>query len=121
MRSYFDDEGKPKIDIKVVGLDNQIETSALIDTGFDGGLMLSLTDALSIGLKLITVVPVELADGSVKKEYVFEGQVILEKEPLPVEIFLTASGESLVGTGLLRRHKLTMDFLRQEIVISRSG
>jgi clan AA aspartic protease len=121
MRSYFDENGKPRLEIKVVGLDNQIRVSALIDTGFDGTLMLSLTEALSIGLKLSGVMPVELADGSIKKEFVFEGKVIFDKQPMPVEIFLTTSDESLVGTALLCQHKLTIDFLRRKVAITPSG
>jgi predicted aspartyl protease len=120
MKSYFDADDKPKVDVKVVGLDGQIEVPALIDTGFDGTLMLSLPKALSIGLKLSTVIPIELADGSIKNEYVFEGKVILGQEIVPVEIFLTTSDESLVGTALLCHHKLTIDFLRRAVVITPS-
>ena len=57
MKGYFDESGKPKVDITVVGLDEQTKITASIDTGFDGALMMSLPKALSIGLKLVQEPP----------------------------------------------------------------
>jgi predicted aspartyl protease len=45
MKCYFE-EGKPKIELTVLGLDDRITVPALIDTGFYGALMLSLPAAL---------------------------------------------------------------------------
>ena len=114
MKGFFSD-GKPKIELTVTGLDNKIRVPALIDTGFDGALMLSLPAALQIGLRLSNMVQVELADGSIKKEFVFEAKVMLDGETFPVDILLTSSEESLLGTALLRDRSLTMDFSRQLI------
>ncbi len=87
MKCYFDEHNKPKVDVTVVGLDAQTEIAASIDTGFDGALMMSLPKALSIGLKLADVLPVELADGSIKNEYVFAGSAILGDKKIPVVFF----------------------------------
>ena len=114
MKCYFE-EGKPKIELTVLGLDDKITVPALIDTGFNGALMLSLPAALQIGLRLSNILPVELADGSIKKEFVFEAKVMLDGETLPVDILLTSSEESLLGTALLRDRSLTMDFSHQLI------
>ncbi len=114
MKCYFE-EGKPKIELTGLGLDDKITVPALIDTGFNGALMLSLPAALQIGLRLSNILPVELADGSIKKEFVFEAKVMLDRETLPVDILLTSSEESLLGTALLRDRSLTMDFSRQLI------
>jgi len=114
MKCYFE-EGKPKIELTGLGLDDKITVPALIDTGFNGALMLSLPAALQIGLRLSNILPVELADGSIKKEFVFEEKVMLDRETLPVDILLTSSEESLLGTALLRDRSLTMDFSRQLI------
>lgn len=117
MKGYFED-GKPKIELTVFGLDNKISVPALIDTGFNGALMLSLPAALQIGLRLSNILPVELADGSIKKEFVFEAKVMLDGETLPVDILLTSSEESLLGTALLRDRSLTIDFSNQLITIT---
>src|SRR6266508_6494575 len=117
MRGFYSD-GKPKIELTVTGLDAKIKVSALIDTGFDGALMLSLPAALQIGLRLSNMVQVELADGSIKKEFVFEAKVIFDGETRPVEILLTSSEEHLLGTALLRDRSLTMDFDRQILTLN---
>ena len=117
MRCFFSD-GKPKIELTVIGLDDKIEVPALVDTGFNGALMLSLPIALQIGLRLSNMVQVELADGSIKKEFVFEAKVVFDGETRPVEILLTSSEEHLLGTALLRDRSLTMDFDRQIITLN---
>ena len=119
MKCYFED-GKPKIELTILGLDDKISVPALIDTGFNGALMLSLPAALQIGLRLTNILPVELADGSIKKEFVFEAKVVLDGETLPIEVLLTSSDESLLGTALLRDRSLTMDFSRQIITLDPS-
>ncbi len=119
MRGFFSD-GKPKIELTVTGLDAKIKVSALIDTGFDGALMLSLPAALQIGLRLSNMVQVELADGSIKKEFVFEAKVVLDEETVPVDVLLTSSDESLVGTALLQNQSLMIDFKHQTISLDLS-
>jgi clan AA aspartic protease len=119
MRGFFSD-GKPKIELTVMGLDDKIKVPALVDTGFNGALMLSLPAALQIGLRLSNMIQVELADGSIKKEFVFEGKVILDQETVPVDILLTSSDESLVGTTLLQNQSLKIDFNRQTITLDQS-
>src|SRR5215211_1435363 len=120
MKGFFSD-GKPKIELTVIGLDNKIKVPALIDTGFDGALMLSLPAALQIGLRLSNMVQVELADGSIKKEFVFEAKVILDEESIPVDVLLTSSDENLVATALLQKQSLLIDFKLQRITLDLSA
>src|SRR6266536_2252536 len=120
MRGFFLD-GKPKIELTVIGLDDKIKIPALVDTGFDGALMLSLPTALQIGLRLSNMVQVELADGSIKKEFVFEAKAVLDGETIPVDVLLTSSDENLVGTSLLQNQSLMIDFKRQIITLNLSS
>jgi len=119
MRGFFSD-GKPKIELTIIGLDNKIKVPAVVETGFDGALMLSLPAALQIGLRLSNMVQVELADGSIKKEYVFEAKVVLDKETVPVDVLLTSSDENLAGTALLQNQSLMIDFKSQIITLDLS-
>ena|SRR5687767_9924227 len=120
MKGFFSD-GKPKIELTVIGLDDKIKIPALIDTGFDGALMLSLPSALQIGLRLSNMVQVELADGSIKKEFVFEAKAVLDGETIPVGVLLTSSDENLVGTALLQNQSLLIDFKLQRIILDLSA
>jgi clan AA aspartic protease len=119
MRGFFSD-GKPKLEMTIIGLDGKIKVPALIDTGFDGALMLSLPVALQIGLRLSNMVRVELADGSIKKEFVFEAKVILDSETIPIDVLLTSSEENLIGTALLQNQSLMIDFKSQRITLEMS-
>jgi clan AA aspartic protease len=119
MKGFFSD-GKPKIELTVLGLDDKIQIPALVDTGFDGALMLSLPAALQIGLRLSNMVQIELADGSIKREFVFEAKVVLNEETVPVDVLLTSSEENLVGTALLQNQTLLIDFKSQKITLDLS-
>ena len=119
MKGFFSD-GKPKIELTIIGLENKIKVPALVDTGFDGALMLSLPAALQIGLRLSNMVQVELADGSIKQEFVFEAKAILDRETVPVDVLLTSSDENLVGTALLQNQSLMIDFKSQTITLNLS-
>jgi clan AA aspartic protease len=119
MKGFFLN-GKPKIELTVIGLDDKIKVPALIDTGFDGALMPSLPAALQIGLRLSNMVQVELADGSIKREFVFEAKVVLEGEKIPVDVLLTSSDENLVGIAILQNHSLLINFKNQRITLDMS-
>jgi predicted aspartyl protease len=82
--------------------------------------MLSLPAALQIGLRLSNMVQVELADGSIKNEFVFDAKVVLDGEPVPVNVLLTSSDENLIGTALLQNQSLLIDFKSQIITIDLS-
>jgi len=53
---------------------------------------------------------VEFADGSTKKELVFEGKIRWEGELRPTQVYLTGAEQALLGTGLLIDRLVTLDF-----------
>ena len=67
------------------------------------------------------MVQVELADGSIKNEFVFEAQVILDGETVPVDVLLTSSEENLVGTSILHNQSLVINFKNQTISLDLSS
>jgi hypothetical protein len=58
----------------------------------------------------VAVQTVEFADGSTKKEFVFDGQLQWEGELRQTQIYLTAAKQALMGTGLLIDRLVTLDF-----------
>lgn len=88
-----------------------------LDTAFSGDLCLPISIATQLGLELITTQRFELADGSIQEELVFLGFVTLGVER-PVEIVLTASEESLLGTGLLAETQVVFDFIVGTVTIT---
>ena len=60
---------------------------------------------------------VELADGTTKRELMFEGSIELDGQFRDVRISLTNAREALIGTGLLIDKILTMNFCSREVRI----
>lgn len=119
IKGYIDTIGRPMVDIVVMGSENKIPLSAIVDTGFDGDLCLPVEVAIRLGLKLVDMTFVELADGSIKKELVFVGKVKWCDEVKKVDVFLTQSDDALIGTGLLNDSELKIGFLSRDLVIQK--
>ena len=101
IQGHFDASGHPKITITVSGGREQIKIEALIDTGFDGEVTIPSVIGVGLGLELIGLEELELADGSVIQSFVFSGQANLGGQNREVRIMLADIDEAIVGTGLL--------------------
>ena len=110
MTGYVDEYGQPKIKLFVRGLQREQAVETVIDTGFNGDLCLPIPVAVQLGLQLVAHHFVELADGSIHRELIFTGTVILDNMERAAEISLTESEEALLGTGLLKGRKLEIGF-----------
>jgi len=117
IHGYFDASGHPTIKIVVGGIRMQVEIEALIDTGFDGKVSIPSIIATQLGLELISLEWVELADGSIISSLIFKGQALLGGQTREVEMMLTDADEALIGTGLLANYRLEIDFVNRTIEI----
>lgn len=63
MEAFFDARNHPKIKLAVSGARRTSLLEAVLDTGFDGYLSLPITIAVTLGIELTAIVPVEYADG----------------------------------------------------------
>jgi predicted aspartyl protease len=100
----------PTATVEVIGSRKTIELTAIVDTGFDGDLCVPIRDAVRLGLELVGELPVELADGTQKNELLFGGSARFFSKTHEVRITLTTSEEALIGTRLLNRYPLAIDF-----------
>jgi clan AA aspartic protease len=114
---YVDELRQPRIKLTVKGNRKAIVVKPVIDTGFDGYLSLPVSIAIPLGLELKGRVPVEFADGSMKKELTFQGTVFWQDHEYPIDIFLTESKDALVGSGLLQGLKLTIGYANHFVTI----
>lgn len=106
----IDEHGHPLVETEVRGSRTAVKVSALLDSGFDGELCLPIEAAVPLGLELVAVQTVEFADGSTKKEFVFDGRMQWEGELRQIQVYLTAAEQALMGTGLLIDRLVTLDF-----------
>lgn len=109
--------GIPRITVEVGG----VSWSAIIDTGFNGGLELpaSLMDALNpepAGRVLS-----ELAGGQFVEEDAWFIDFDFDGETLDVEAMFVDSDEILIGTQVLESHRLEIDFPRGRVTVVRSS
>jgi predicted aspartyl protease len=111
----------PTIELEVIGARQAVQLTAIADTGFDGDVCLTTGIAVSLGLELVERQLVELADGTQKDELVFAGEIRMLGQRHAVKIFLTNSDDTLVGTRLLGRYALSIEFPSGQVKVPSAG
>lgn len=71
IEGVIDEQRQGRLTVKVRGLFGTAEVSAIVDTGFNGGL--SLPIVMPLGFVLIRAAEFELADGTVQEQFIFHG------------------------------------------------
>ncbi len=120
METFFDDRNHPKIKLAVGGAKQNNLLEAILDTGFDGYLSLPINIAVTLGIELTAIIPVEYADGRISQELVFSVKVELDGEQETVPATLTAGTEALAGTALLAKYELIINFPLQKIILQKA-
>lgn len=112
MRGPVNVSGEALLTVRVFGEgeENAESVEAVIDTGFDGHLLLPPSVAGSLSLPRFGSARPTLADGGVVTMPVHVAAVLWHDRPRPVRV-LVASGGALVGTVLLRGSRLMVDFV----------
>ena len=115
MRGKVPDEGVPILTSTVAGQD----WTTVIDTGFNGDLELpnELRDLVQPRFK--GQFRSLLAGGRTILENTFEVQFPFDGQTVIAEATLTNSSEILLGTGMLRRHRLGINFPKQSVTLNR--
>ena len=118
IKGQINQAGSPILKITVYGNRGEITIDGILDTGFDGFICLPIAVAVPLGLELIDVTDSELADGTiVQDELVFAGRVLWDDEVVDVEIVLTKSADTLIGTAMLMNSDVRLNFRSGEILI----
>ena len=117
VEGYVDIYGNPVIELVVEGNLSRTRIPVVVDTGFNGDLCLPIPLAIQLGVQLMDMARVELANGTVSEELVFAGKVRLGERSRRAEIYLTHSNEALLGTRLLKDEVLRIDFRHRQLTI----
>jgi len=111
IEGFIDEQRQGWLPVKVRGMFGVFETNAIVDTGFNGDLVVPVSLAAMLGLILVRVERFELADGTVRDHFVFHGWAqIAELPEMPTEVIVTLSGEPLIGMELLESWDATVSF-----------
>ena len=112
------DTGTPVIALKVRGSREEVTIEGILDTGFDGFLCLPTSIAVLLGLELMYATSSELADGTViEDELVFAGQAEWDRVLRQIEITLTHSEDTLIGTAFLTGYRVELDYVARTVSI----
>jgi predicted aspartyl protease len=98
------------VQLKVIGVRQSVELTAIVDTGFDGHVCLPIRHAVQLGLELIGEQWIELADGTRRNELVFAARVELFDQMHHIKAMLTESEDALIGTRLLNQYRVSIVF-----------
>lgn len=113
----IDQFGRPLVRVRLPG--GQDDLLAIVDTGFNGQLMLSLSVAQSLRIALEDdLVPVELGTGAIEEVYVGQLDIVWLERAKRARVLVSESWPApkpdapvaLIGTRLLRPHLLLVDF-----------
>jgi clan AA aspartic protease len=100
----------------IVGDENlKVAVDAVIDTGFNGDLILPLETISELGLKIQGYQKAILGDGTISQFQVYAATVIWDGARRLVEVNAATSG-ALIGMGLLEGYKLEVDSIPDGIV-----
>lgn len=100
----------------IVGDENlKVAVDAVIDTGFNGDLILPLETISELGLKIQGYQKAILGDGTISQFQVYAATVIWDGARRLVEVNAATSG-ALIGMGLLEGYKLEVDSIPNGVV-----
>jgi len=121
IRGYVDNDLQAKAPVFVLGKNaNPSPLSAVVDTGFIGGLCISIHEVPKIELAFSHDKKFELGNGKVVTQPVYWGKVVFDKRTIAVEVIVSASRDTLIGTSLLSDKKLDIDYPRRSVLIKPS-
>jgi clan AA aspartic protease len=118
IEGWVDSSLSPRIKIPVPGHE---ELTVVIDTGFNGELVLPVRLLRRLGFRRIGTIRIELADGSLVRTKVFLGSILWFSAERKVTAYATQSQDCLLGTRLLIGSVLTLDIERGQVVLERKS
>lgn len=110
-------DGIPRIAVEL----GRSSWSAIIDTGFDGGLELPAALMDSLNPEPAGRVRSALAGGQFIEEDAYFIDFEFDGETIEVEATFAQSDEVLIGTQVLESHRLEIDLPRGAVVLSRTA
>ncbi|MCI2430715.1 hypothetical protein LM602_03900 [Candidatus Acetothermia bacterium] len=120
LRGRVNKYGEPLVHITLdIGRERRKHV-AVIDTGFNGYLSVPKPVIQQSDWEWLGFEDYELASGGVVRERVYRGRIIFDRKRLEVYVVATDSTDILIGTRLLQKKRLLIDFGRDEVRITDS-
>ena len=118
---YVDEYEQAKVPIAVLdSADNTFVLDAVVDTGFSGHLCISIYEMDKIALSFWRTSKFELGDGRPVKQNIYRGQAIFDDQRLLVNVLVSKSRDTLIGSAFLVNKKLEVDYTNKLVRIRNS-
>ena len=95
------------------------ELECVVDTGFDGALLVPASVAERVGLSIVARLVFELVGGARMSADVALGEIEWLGQRRIVEVVLSEGNEALIGTEMFEGAKLVVDYAHRTVTISR--
>ena len=106
---------EPEIPVTLIFNGKRRREKAILDTGFNG--YLSIPSSLVKGWYFFGYEKYEIATGDIVEEKVYLGKIFWNNKEQDVYAVTSHSQDILIGTKLLRRNRLTIDFPKKKVWI----
>ncbi len=119
MNGRVDSSGRALVQIalKRRPLDPPTQLDAWIDTGFTGDVVLPISAISTLGLSQSAAVAAQLGDGSAVLMDIYPCLIDWFGRERLVQVLANNAQSPLLGVGLLRDHKLAIDYPSQTVTI----
>ena len=121
INGHVDENLQPKVPLGLIDRNGQmLPIEAVVDTGFNGHLCISVYEMHQISLKFQRIEKFELGDGKIVKQRVFLGEIVFDEQKLIIDVIISKSRDTLIGAALLANKKLDIDYTNQSVRIRNS-
>lgn len=104
------------VEIRFVGGDSQV---CVVDTGFDGALILPSSFVERLRLPIVARLVFELVGGARMRGDVALGEIEWLGERRSIEVIISESSDALIGTEMFEHSTLVVDYAKRRETISR--
>ncbi len=119
LEGYFDEHLSPRIEITLRGRSKRRRVWVVVDTGFNGELLLPRSLLEDLGFRYSMTSEAELADGSIVETTLYSGTIRWFGEERTVQVVASESEDGLLGTEMLFGVTLFMDLDEDRVILER--
>jgi predicted aspartyl protease len=113
MTGVVDSRGTPVVRLPIVGR----ELTAVIDTGFDGFVLIPAVLASEFKCRLLGDAELTLSGGQIVRQKMFALDFPFDGEVIPVRAFFAPVQELQIGTQLLARYRIEINFVERTVLL----
>lgn len=113
----INENGELLIKLTIIGFRGETVVAGILDTGFNGAILLPAAIIAELGMDLRATGMSRLADGSRTRDLTFNGKIRWMGKVVPAEVILSFGDETLIGTELLENCKIVIDYPTRQFFI----